>query len=59
MDPVPHPETLTLPEAIRRYRARVPADAFLTVFSLADARARADGIDYIEALKAELTLRLS
>jgi len=59
MEPVQHPETLTLQQAIREYRLRVPEGAFLSVFSQADMRARAEGSDYVDALRAELTLRLS
>jgi len=58
MDPIQDPETLTLQTALREYRKRASGGAFLNVFAQAEMRANADGLDYIDALQAELTLRL-
>lgn len=58
MEPIQDPETLTLPEAIRQVRKRASGGAFLNVFAQAEMRANADDLDYIDALEAELQLRL-
>lgn len=58
MEPVQDPESLTLQAAIREYRKRASGGAFLSVFSQAEMRANAEGLDFVDALQTELVLRL-
>ena len=58
MEPIQDPETITLQAAIREYRKRAAGCAFLNVFAQAEMRSNADGLDYVDALQTELTLRL-